>query len=62
MCGPFHNLKLEHIHTICLNIGMVNAVSVKSMLLLNNIGKVITKDFGHTPRVGNNLHYSPQRG
>ena len=33
---------------------MVSAVSVRSMLLLDNIGKVITKDLGHTPRVGNN--------
>ena len=33
---------------------MVSAVSVRSMLLLDDIGKVITKDFGHTPRVGNN--------
>ena len=33
---------------------MVSAGSVSSMLLLNNVSKVITKDFGHTPRVGNN--------
>ena len=33
---------------------MVSLVIVRSMLYLNIIGKVITKDFGYTPRVGNN--------
>ena len=33
---------------------MVGVVTVRSKLYLNIIGKVITKDFGYTPRVGNN--------
>ena len=33
---------------------MVSVVTVRSKLYLNIIGKVITKDFGYTPRVGNN--------
>ena len=33
---------------------MVSVFIVRSKLYLNIIGKVITKDFGHTPRVGNN--------
>ena len=33
---------------------MVSVVTVRSKLYLNIIGKVIPKDFGYTPRVGNN--------
>ena len=33
---------------------MVSVVAVRSKLHLNIIGKVIPKDFGYTPRVGNN--------
>ena len=33
---------------------MVSVVTVRSKLYLNIIGKVIPKDFGYTPKVGNN--------
>ena len=33
---------------------MVRVVNVRSMLYMNNVGKVITEDLGYKLRVGNN--------
>ena len=38
----------------CLNTKMVRVVNVRSMLYMNNVGKVITEDLGYKLRVGNN--------
>ena len=38
----------------CLNTKMVRVVNVRSILYMNNVGKVITEDLGYKLRVRNN--------